>query len=154
MGQADPIPWLVEELVPHAAPMILIDDVLECGEDMLKTRVLIHENSMFYCDFKGVPSWAGVEYMAQTVAALAGVRAKKANKPIRVGFLVGARRYECAVPMFPLGQKLDIIVRDVFADNGMGVFDCEIQSDQGEQLATARLNVYLPQDVSGQKGQS
>lgn len=149
MVQADPIPWLVEELVPHSAPMILIDDILEYREDMLKSRVLIHENSMFYSDFKGVPAWVGVEYMAQTVAALAGVRAKKANKPIRVGFLVAARRYKCAVPIFPLGQKLDIYVRDVFEDNGMGVFDCEIESVSGEQLATARLNVYLPQEVSG-----
>ncbi|MGD8325701.1 MAG: hotdog family protein [Sphingomonadales bacterium] len=148
MTQANKLPWTVEELVPHAEPMILIDEVLDWSEDTLKSRVMISEDSVFYEKFQGVPVWVGVEYMAQTIAALAGVRAKRDDKPVRIGFLVGTRRYEAAVPMFTLGQVLEVSVSEIFQDGGMGVFNCEIRSNRTELLASASLNVYLPQNIS------
>ncbi len=148
MTMQNTIPWPLEDLVPHAEPMILIDDVLDVADDTLTSRVQIGEDCIFYSDFKGVPALVGVEYMAQTIAVLAGVRAKKAGRPVRVGFLVGTRRYTCSVPVFVLGQVLDVHVREVFEDGGIGVFDCEIWSDTAEVLASARLNVYLPPVVT------
>lgn len=147
MKSARTLPWTLEELLPHAAPMILIDEVLEYSDNTLKARVLISEDSIFYERFKGVPVWVGVEYMAQTIAALAGVRAKRAKEPVRIGFLLGARRYETTTAMFALGQALEVYVQEIFQDGSMGVFDCEIRSNQAELLASASLNVYLPREI-------
>jgi len=65
--------------------------------------------------------------MAQAVAALAGVRARTQGEPVKIGFLVGTRRYVSRWPRFLLGSRLRIHVRQDFeAGNGLSVFACRI----------------------------
>lgn len=104
----------------------------------------IGEDSVFYKPGNGVPSWAGAEYMAQTIALFAGVRARKSNTEIKIGLFVGSRRYEAMKEYFSLGQLLRIRVDQVWEDEQMAVFDCSIDGNQ--RLAEAQLNVFRPVD--------
>ena len=65
----------------------------------------------------------------------------------RLGFLLGTRRYAAARPFFQFGERLEISVRLVFRDQGMGVFDCKITGAGGETLAEAQLSVYQPEQT-------
>ncbi len=65
---------------------------------------------------------------------------------MRIGLLLGTRRYEAAAGYFALGGYLRIDAREEWHDGQMGVFDCTIEED-GSCLARARLNVFLPQDA-------
>ena len=71
--------YSVEDLVPHSGSMLLLDRVLEYGDDWLKAQITIRKDSMF-CDNDSVAALVGIEYMAQTIAAFAGKNDKLINK--------------------------------------------------------------------------
>ena len=80
----------VESVLPHAAPMILIDEAVRTGDAAAESTVHVTEDAMFYdAEAGGVPSYVGIEYIAQTVAAHAGAAAVANGDPVRVGFLLG-----------------------------------------------------------------
>jgi 3-oxoacyl-[acyl-carrier-protein] synthase-1 len=135
----------ISELIPHSEPMILIDELVEATSDFARAKVTIRADSMFLNAGSGVPAWVGIEYMAQTVSALAGVTAKRRGQPVKIGFLLGTRRYDTTLDAFPLGMTLEIHVRQELEEfNGLSVFNCSIST--GEPVAWCKLNVYQPQD--------
>lgn len=139
-----PCPYPVSAIVPHAAPMILLDEVLDYDDTTMRAAVTIRETTLFR-DAGGVPAYAGLEYMAQTCAAHVGALARDAGAPVRVGFLLGTRQYKIHVPRFQLSERLIVTVRLIYRDDEMGSFDCRI--DIGEREAgEARLNVYQPRN--------
>ncbi len=71
------------ELIPHSEPMILIDELVEATSDHASAKVTIREDSMFSNAAGGVPAWIGIEYMAQTVSAFAGMEANRRGLPVR-----------------------------------------------------------------------
>ena len=114
---------------------------------MAAATVRVGEDSLFYQAGLGVPAWVGIEYMAQTVALYAGICAKQAGTDIRMGFLLGTRRYQAATDYFRLGSLLQTTVHEVWQDGNMAVFDCQICCNEGgRQLAEAHLNVFQPED--------
>ena len=121
--------------------MILIGEPAAFEGDGVESSVLIAEDSKFYQPGKGVPAWIGMEYMAQTIALFAGVEAREAGRDIRIGLLLGTRRYSAFVPYFKLATMLKVRGEKVWQDDQMAVFACTIEA--GERLAEAQLNVYL-----------
>ena len=49
-------------------------------------------------------AWVGLEYMAQAIGAYAGYTARLRGEPVRIGYLLGTRRYECKPAKLRLGQ--------------------------------------------------
>jgi len=147
MNQPDNRPD-IHSLVPHSGAMSLLDSFVAADEDNLTAQVTIRLESMFLED-GAVGAWVGVEYMAQAVAAHAGYAARQRGEPVRVGFLLGTRRYACAVPAFALGSTLTVHVhRALQGDNGLGAFDCRINDGaSGQELATATITVFQPDNV-------
>jgi predicted hotdog family 3-hydroxylacyl-ACP dehydratase len=134
-------------LVPHSGAMLLLDAVLAADHETLSAQVAIRPDSMFVAD-GAVGAWVGVEYMAQAVAAHAGYCARLRGEPVRVGFLLGTRRYTCAVPAFAQGSVLRIHVqRALQGENGLGAFDCRIEDGEGAELASATITVFQPDNV-------
>jgi predicted hotdog family 3-hydroxylacyl-ACP dehydratase len=137
----------IRSLVPHAGPMVLLDRVISVDEDNLCAEVGIMVDSVF-CDGAGVGGWVGIEYMAQAIAAHAGYAAGLRGEAVKIGFLLGSRRYECAVPYFPMGSVLQVHVHKVLqSENGLGSFECRIEQ-QEKVLATATVTVFQPTNVS------
>ena len=137
----------IRSLVPHAGPMVLLDRVLSVDADSLCAEVTIRRDSLF-CGADGVGAWVGIEYMAQAIAAHSGHVARSRGEPVKVGFLLGSRRYECARPAFAVGSVLRVEVRCLLlADNGLGSFECRIDDEDGV-AATATVSVFLPANVN------
>lgn len=131
----------VEELVPHAGNMVLLERVIEFEPEKMVAEVIVRADGLFG-DENAVPAWLGIEYMAQTVAALGGMKRRLAGKAINLGFLLGSRRYESNVDRFAVGTVLTVSVRHLIQDQGLGVFDCRIEADG--IAVSAKLNVYQP----------
>ena len=144
----------VAELLPHGGAAVLLDDVIEVNDTSLSAGVTIGPDSAFH-QGSGVPTHVGIEYMAQACGAFSGALALDAGAAPRVGFLLGTRRYHATRAWFADGERLVVAVDLVYRDDEVGVFDCRIDSG-GEILATARLTVAEPRDVtallSGQGG--
>lgn len=136
----------ISALVPHRGPMLLVDRLLEDDAERIRVEAVIKPDQLFLTP-EGMPAWVGLELMAQTVASWAGLRSLERNEPVRLGFLLGTRRYECSRPFFPLGAHLAIEARqELVAANGLAVFACQIFLGD-EVIATAQLNAFQPPDV-------
>ncbi len=136
-----------EDLMPHSAPMVLIDRLIEARDDFVHTQIDICSNIPFF-ETEGVPSYVGIEYMAQTIAVWSGFHSKKQGGAPKVGFLVGTRQLNLHIPRFTEGMVLDIFGQLIFNSDDMASFDCWIDH-KGKRLSDGRLNVYQPDDVSG-----
>ncbi|MBI6703331.1 hotdog family protein [Pseudomonas viridiflava] len=141
------IDWPLAELIPHAGDMILIDQVLAFDEEQIQTCLTIRAGGLFNEADGSLPAWVGVELMAQSVAAFAGCQARSKGEAVKLGFLLGSRKFECNVAHFPAGSELNIhAVRSLQDDSGMGVFECTLTGP--DINAFARLNVYCPPNTA------
>ncbi len=131
----------VAELIPHTGSMVLLDRVVDYDDHGLTAELVVRGDGLLGDD-QTVPAWAGIEYMAQTIAAFVGMMARRANEPIRLGFLLGTRHYNSNVAAFKVGETLTVRVEKIMQDENLGVFDCRIQGEAAE--VTAKLNVYQP----------
>lgn len=138
----------VAALVPHAPPMLLIDRIVAASANSMTVRVPISTASLFYRQGQGVPSYVGIEYIAQTIAAIAGYRQHLAQQKVepRVGFLLGTRRMSVLESWFVTGSQLDVAVEGIFEDGQMAVFDGTVHNE-GRLVVSARVNVYQPDDL-------
>ncbi|RLA05323.1 MAG: hypothetical protein DRQ54_08290 [Gammaproteobacteria bacterium] len=143
----------IAEVVPHSGVMSLLDEVIEYDNDSLSAQVVVTEESLFATPH-GVPSWVGLEYMAQAIGAYSGVMACLVGKDVSVGFLVGTRKYTCNHAFFPIGTTLRVsIVEELQGDNGLGVFQCKISVINNDIVsnmdieASANLSVFQPENL-------
>lgn len=141
--------YSLEELLPHRAPMILVNGVESYNfeEKTLVAGTQFDEQSIFYVpEQNGVPAYVGIELMAQTVGLLSGIFAREIeNHAPRIGFLLGSRNYKNRIEKFELHQKYKITAQQIFFQDGFGKIICTIHDDAGTLAAEAELNVYLTQ---------
>lgn len=136
----------IDACVPHRGSMSLLDRVLAHDEDSILVQVRVPFDGLFL-EREGMPAWVGLEYMAQAVAAWAGVRARGRGQEPQLGFLLGTRRYSCTRGHFARGLTLRVEARrEILGDNGLGVFACRIL-DGEDELATAHVSVFEPTDA-------
>lgn len=136
----------ISAIVPHAGSMSLLSRAIE-GDDMsIVVEADIHSDDLFHGE-KGVGAWAGIEYMAQAIAAWAGWRERLRGAAPHIGFLLGTRRYTCSRPLFLAGETLRIVAtRTLCGGDGLGQFECRILIG-GETVAEAALTVFSPADA-------
>lgn len=133
----------VSELLPHRPPMIVIDEVVAAGNGWVETRTRVTaEHVLFDTNARELPGWALIELMAQTAAVFGGLPDHAEQRAIRIGYLLGTRRFE----LFKRGVSENAVlhvraVREFHDPDGMGAFDCTV-SHGGDTVAEARLNVY------------
>lgn len=131
-------------LIWHRGRMQLMDGVVFADRDSVKCEVTIRHDSTFLQSPHGVPGWIGIEYMAQTAAALAGVQAQFSDDDAPLGYLLGTRKLECAKAWFEVGDHLIASAREEFVDdNGLGAYACELQCN-GQVVSNCRLSVFRP----------
>ena len=135
----------IDELVPHSGDMSLLDEVVEFSGESVFTKATIAADNPFVVD-QSISSWIGIEYMAQTIAAWAGMHAVSQGEPIKMGFLVGSRAYSPADDSFAVGTELHISATQVMEGaNGLKVFECELRYEGGQ--VSANINVFQPEDI-------
>ena len=133
----------IAPLLPHTRTMCWLDTLIEASDEHLVAEATPGLGHPFATP-QGIAIWHGLEFMAQAVAAWAGWRARARGEAPKIGFLLGTRRYAFERPHIPLDRALRIhIHREFFADNGLGMFRCELKLDD-ETIAHAALSVFEP----------
>ena len=136
----------VEALLPHSGDMVFLDQVIACEEHALVSRVVIRDNCPLFDHLKGhMPAWVGIEWMAQSVSAMAGVHRLADGKDVLLGFLLGARSYQSYCDSFTLGEELIVRVNRNYQEGDLGAFDCLIERD-GKIVAEATITAFQPED--------
>lgn len=135
-------PYDITEILYHAPPMILIDGVEGYSDTEVASFVEITEDSPFI-EEGAVPAYVGIEYMAQSIAAYSGIKARNAGEEVKIGYLVSSRNMSLSCASFAVGDRLNVKVELVYDESPMAVFDGTIYRDDA-LVAKARLNVYQP----------
>ncbi len=132
----------LDDLLPHRPPMTLIDEVLSFDPEARTLAAAVVARPAWN------ESWAAIEFMAQTAAALAGASDRQAGRegPPRPGFLLGTRRLELDLPRFETGRLYVATATCVFEDAESASFECAV-SDGGRVVARAVLNAYRPENI-------
>ncbi len=137
----------VVDLLPHDPPMVLIDEMICAGELQSQCRVSITSQSLFL-EANGVPAFVGIEYMAQAVAAHAGLLAKRRGEAVKVGFLLGTPKLNIHQPYFHLGRSYLVDVSEDWGDDELMRFACRITDElSGTLIQETGLNVFQPKDL-------
>jgi predicted hotdog family 3-hydroxylacyl-ACP dehydratase len=139
--------YRIAEVLPHAGAMLLLDALLDHGEEHVACAVRVRRETRFCDGVNGVPAWVGLEYMAQTMCAFSGIEEVRAGMKPSIGLLLGSRQYRSEVEWFAMGTDLvvraDLQLRD---DNNLVAFECTIHG-RGRLLARGDVKAYRPRDV-------
>ena len=129
----------IADLLPHQGRAVLIETVLEESADRIRAGAHITRTHPFFVLDRGVPSWTGIELMAQAIAAHAGLEGRRFKRPPRLGMLLGTRRYQAETAWFPEGAHLEILAEREFGQGGdINACICHIFCN-GQTLASATL---------------
>jgi len=147
MTTLKPCPYPVTHLVPQAPPMVLIDEILGWNQDQVVTALTVRRDAVFAQD-AGMPGHIALEWMAQSCAALVGLRAIEEQQPVRIGFILGTRDFVSSVSWYDFGDRLTVTATCTYNGGEMAQFDCRLDREQ-QTCATARLTVFQPNDLAG-----
>ncbi len=136
----------LDELVPHRAPMRFLDSMIAVSDTEAVAETMVRADNPLFVAGVGLPGYAGLEMMAQAIAAIDGMKRKVSGLPPKIGFLLGCRRYNVSCSDFAEGARLRIEAKMVFTNGEMFNFECRIEDETGSELAQASMNVYAPAD--------
>lgn len=137
----------IEQLLPQARPMVLLDEVVGWSETAIEAALTVRPATPFLVPGKGVPAHVAIEWMAQACAAFVGAEAHALGLPVRIGFLLGTRDFMAQCRWFRVGKRFAVHATLDYRDGEMGVFGCTVL-DRQEVVASAHLTVYQPRDVA------
>jgi predicted hotdog family 3-hydroxylacyl-ACP dehydratase len=134
-----PFRYRIEDVLPHARPMILLDEIICKETETLSAVLTVRPGVPFFEPGHGVPAHVAVEWMAQTCGAFVGVEALDAGEKVRLGLLLGTRNFRANAPWFKSDERVVMTATLVLRDLEVGAFDCVAVGSDGRELASARL---------------
>lgn len=138
-----PCPYPIAALLPHKAPMILLDRVIGMDRQSLEAAVRVAAGRPFFEEGRGMPAHVALEWMAQACGAWAGAQALDAGAKIKLGLLLGTRNFRAARAWLEEGRMFTVQASLNYMDNEIGVFDCSVTDmASGAEVAVAQLTVY------------
>jgi predicted hotdog family 3-hydroxylacyl-ACP dehydratase len=132
----------VAALVPHAPPMLWIDEIVQYTDESVVCRVTLRDEHVFL-DQGQAESIVTVELMAQAVAAFVGLADRVRGETPRPGYLVAIPEARFLVPTVAVGQTLELVCSKRFGDDKIASFAC-VARHGAVPVADAIINVVRP----------
>ena len=135
----------IEEVLPHRGIMLLVERVVAWDAEHAAVAATPRGDA-WYAERGAMPSWIGIELMAQAIAAHVGLVARSRGQPPKRGVLLGTRLFRASETRFAAGVELHITARVTYRDeSGLASYDTIIERG-GAEIATANVTVYEPPD--------
>ena len=131
----------LDELIPHAGPMLLLDQLCAWSEGSATCTLTVRERAPFVSAAGEVESAVTIEYMAQAVAACLGYEALRGGGSVRVGMIIACKRFAAHADKLRAGDALVIDVKRVRGNEMLSHFDCWVRR-AGELFSEATLTLY------------
>ncbi len=143
------------DLLPHGPRACCVDRILDFTPGRRVTaRWTVREDSPLYDPEQGgVPSWAGLEIMAQCAGLYLGLSRDPGHggHAPATGYLVGARRIDIAEPLLPPNAELRVEAAceaASLASGELGTFECRILCAD-KLCVSARLMLWCGETDQG-----
>jgi predicted hotdog family 3-hydroxylacyl-ACP dehydratase len=130
----------IEELVPHSGAMVLLDAMLEWAQGRARCSLTIRPGAPFVRD-GAVESVVTIEYMAQAVAACLGYEALVSGGGVRVGMIIGCKRFEAHAEALQVGDQCEVSVQVVSGNDTLSHFACTLTRG-GQPFSEALMTLY------------
>jgi len=141
-----------ERLLPHSGSMLFIKNIINCTGCEL-TCVVIPNLECLFASNGMVPTWVGIEYMAQAAAIFSNinyiskdVRGQSAQLKPKSGFLVGVRNYEIREEQFICEKGYYVKVKSLYNDSDFNKFDSIITSCDSYKIVATGVISTLSSD--------
>jgi predicted hotdog family 3-hydroxylacyl-ACP dehydratase len=137
-------------LLPHQGKMFLLSRLRNYDLDK---RVLIGEyditgDCLFYDTvLEGIPSWVGIELIAQSISALSGLKGRRKGEKPRPGFILSVSDMRMDIPVLRAGTTAVIAIREDFKMDAVYTFHGTVSSE-GKKAVEAKLTVMEVDDIS------
>jgi predicted hotdog family 3-hydroxylacyl-ACP dehydratase len=128
--------------------MLLLEHVLEHTPEFTVCRIDVRRSTLFADADGSVPSWLGLEYIAQCAAVHGGLAARDRGEPPRPGLLLGSRRLRLHADRFEAEPPLEVTARHHRGESGLVAFEGTVTNPRGDVLADGRINLYILEDWS------
>lgn len=142
----------LEELLPHAGPMCLLDRVLRHEELETACAVRPAASAALALPDGRIPTTVALEWMAQCIAVHGGLRAREEGRPPLQGLFLGARRATLPAGPFEAESELVVTARWVHGRGvGAHAFACTLRTadeDEHPPLAHGTLNVMIVENLA------
>jgi predicted hotdog family 3-hydroxylacyl-ACP dehydratase len=125
--------------------MLWVDRVLDWTPGAIACEVEIRDDSPFL-DGDRVDSVVAIEFMAQAIAAHAGMKAYRGGGTPHLGYIIAVQGLELEVTRFEPGDRLRVDVENVWGDEILGKYTCTLRL--GSEIV-ARGSISVFQDVRG-----
>lgn len=126
--------------------MRLLDRIVAFDEQGIVARTRVDPDAWYAGPDGSMPSWIGIELMAQAIAAHANLTDGIKDGAPRRGVLLGTRSFEATTTRFAPATEITVRARRVYREpEGLGAYDCELAVDE-RMLAHAVLKVFEPAD--------
>lgn len=132
-------------LIPHKRSMIWLDRIVDCHAESLTAIAKVDANNPLCLDGETLPAWVGIEWMAQAVAAFAGIHRLNEGKPILLGFLVGTRSYRSFCSAYTLQDLAVVNLTRSYMEGDLAAFHCTVRVAEVLK-AEATITVFQPED--------
>jgi len=134
------LPMAADGLMLQSDPMLLLDELVACGDGAAEGRARIRPGHLFLDGAGRLDAAACVEMLAQLMAALIGYEIKLAGGDIGFGYLVGLKDFSFAAAPRG-GDTLRLECRRVFMMETVSLAEGAIWRG-AERLAGGTLKVY------------
>lgn len=131
----------VAELLPHSAPMVLIDRIQDFGDNDISC-VSIFRNPDFFKSPTGVPITWGIEIIAQACAIFVSINMYGTG--ITQGRLLKCKYFDCNEAELPYNKPLIIeATRTVTGASGLWMFEGRIKPAEGRPYLEGEMSILV-----------
>jgi predicted hotdog family 3-hydroxylacyl-ACP dehydratase len=141
-GAAFTLPVPAEEVLPHRPPMLLLTSLTSCDGGNVAATASVARNSPLALSDGTVEESALVELLAQGYAALLGWRGVISGRPVKKGFLVGARALTIHRQL-RAGEEVTVTLRTVGGIGGFALAEGEVTGGDGV-IASGTIKLFSP----------
>ena len=138
-----------ESALPHRGAMVLLEHIVDWGEDWIEARARKERLQMFRSPDGSISTVAAMELICQAAASHAGLCELAQGKPVRIGFIIGARSLDFHANAFLQAEAFHVSVRHHYkVDEETGVYAARLfaEDPSGPLIASGTITAVMPQD--------
>lgn len=138
------LPMDAERLIPHRAPMRLVDTLVSVNDGCAVVESVLPRSTMIADGEGKIDEVAFMELIAQSYAAFKGYMDRMDGNPPGEGFLVGVRDLEITGKAYA-GDRLLTSIRTVTSFGGFAVVEGSVTRGD-ETIASGIIKLWLVED--------
>jgi predicted hotdog family 3-hydroxylacyl-ACP dehydratase len=140
----------IEKLIPHRAPMRLVQAITKMDGDSIETEATVLSSWPTAQDGR-VRTLVLIELLAQTAATLQGWRERHESQVGQGGLLVGVHEVKLAMPTVAVGTRLRCRARETHGVGNYKAFEGRITGDDDTLWLQGTVQAYRPDFSSPDK---